>query len=265
MSKEFGIRMAQNAAENLQKRTHCKEDINKIFEQILLDNSVLRRYVADQGLNFNEFMSMIREYQQALIQEVDFLPDNYLTLKSNHPLRAAVALSNLNAPQSPSSFLLNLEAFTKEANNSHFYPRTKAIAAAIVIGLLFATVTALVVFSLFPVTVTSRLFLSLSAFVGIITGSDTLDANNAHFRPIFAAKEAGNRVGGFFSNPKKHPVSAPQEKSGLASSVSAGSVLILEQPHGADGESPPNYELRADDSQRPPQYAPPSIPTMTMS
>src|SRR3990167_117514 len=250
MSNELEIQQAAIAAADLQVRNATKDEIKKIFAQILQANSALRQYVTGQGLSFREFESMFKEYQEALFVEVDFLPFANFTEKSNHPLLAAVALSNINVSQSTQAFSVNLGNFRKEVNDSHFYPRTKAVALAIVIGLTLAVVTALMLMIILPASVSFNFIGCLSAAVGLYMAGESLNTSNARFRPVYAAMETGNRVAGFFSNkPKPQLAEAKFEKTGLARAVSVDSRLGQEERRDA-----------VVTEQRPPAYEPPTPP-----
>ena len=215
MTKEFEIRMAQKKQEDSQKRINCKETINKIFDQILESDSVLRAHIEKNGLDFHQFQVMLVEYRQALMDEVNFLPIAYLEPKLNHPLRAANALSNLNTVKLPEQFILNLDLFSKEANDSHFYPRARTVAAAIIDGLIFAAVVALVLFIFFPALPMQTMAI-LSAVAGFFMGCNELNTHNLSFRPIYRSKESGNQVVRFFSRSGLQLTDAQLETSKFA-------------------------------------------------
>lgn len=249
MSRESEMQIVQWAAADLQKRNDCKTVINDIFGKILQANSALRQYIAGQGLSFTNFETMLTEYQQALMEEVDFLPIEYMALKSNHPLRAAMALSNLNVPhETANAFLFNLQNFTKEANDSHFYPKTKSIVMGIVVGLLFAAIVALLILARLPTSASRSLLggcMSLCAPVGFVSGLYTFGWNDSRYKPVYAAKQAGNRVAGFFAHPERH-LAAQSEQSVIVRSDCVESRLLQEERDVANGEyvePPPAYQL----------------------
>ncbi len=223
MFKKFEKQMVAKTSVELLTRHDCIVEIKQIFNHILLNpHSALRQHVIAQGLNFNEFKLMLQEYQEALIEEVNFLPVQHLVSTSNHPLRAAVALSNLNVQQTPNAFLLNLETFAKEARDSHFYPRTKTIVSGIIIGLLFVVMTAMLC-CLF----TFAGSLNLLAAVSTAVGFDVLVANNSLYRPIYEAKKLGSRINEFFSHAN------PQ--------LAIAGAEILGQVNADSSDQPPKY------------------------
>ena len=195
--------MSNLALETPQNRNECKHEIKKIFDQILHANSALRQLIAEQGLSFTELESLFIVYQQALLDEVDFLPMQYFTLRSNHPFRQALALSNLNTAQSNVQFLFNLTTFTQEINQSHVYPRTRQFAAAI--GACFFIVALVLIARLgFCTSLNFSSTSLICAVTGLIFGIEQYNSMRDYYKPIYHAQDAGNRLANFFTNPKPH-------------------------------------------------------------
>lgn len=83
-----------------------------------------------------EFLEQLDQYKYQLGEEVD-----YLDLEYDHPLRAARALKL--AIEHGSEDAIN--AFQKEAIDSKFYPKTRAIAWGIAVTLAFSAAICLIV------------------------------------------------------------------------------------------------------------------------
>ena len=190
----------------MKSKDEVQKELDICFTALTQDNSVLMTMA---GVQKEELAKQLNEYKMALMAEVAFL-----STKNDHYSRIKDALEALNDPHNKDSFLLHLENFNKESQNTNCYLETKLLAASIV------TLLVLLPLSLLLAVALGGSSLMMSTIINIVALPTVLGLIIYPYKPVFDVREQGNKLFNFFSDRSK------EEQAVLRSSEASSSPLV---------------------------------------